>query len=67
MPTISRQRQIRIVERVTRIDDALLGGIVKSLRLLDVAARADAGLLAHLRLVQQRAEGVALGRDWSAS
>ena len=42
------QRQIRIVERVLRIDDALFGRIVEGLRLLDVAARADAGLLARL-------------------
>ena len=60
-PTISVKRQICIIERIARIDDALFGGIVEGLRLVHVAARADAGLLARLGLVQQRAEGFALG------
>ena len=60
-PTISRQRQVGIVEGVARIDDALFGGIVKSLRLVHIAARADTGLLTRRGLVQQRAEGLAFG------
>jgi hypothetical protein len=43
-----------------RIDDALLGRIVERLGLLDVAARADAGLLARSGLVEQGPEGIAL-------
>ena len=39
-----------------RIDDALLGRVVETLRLFDVAARTDARLLAVLRLGQQGAE-----------
>ena len=44
-----------------RIDDALLGRVVETLRLLDVAARTDAGLLARSRLTEQGSKGIALG------
>jgi hypothetical protein len=54
------EREIGIVQRALRVDDGLFGGIVERLRLLDVAARTDAGLLARLGLIQQRAEGIAL-------
>ncbi len=55
------QRKIRIIERVFRIDDTLFRCIVKSLRLIDVAARADTGLLTRFGLVQKRAECLAFG------
>ena len=53
-------RKIGIVQRIARVDDGLFGRVVKSLCLVHVAARADAGLLARLGLVQQRAERFAL-------
>ena len=55
------QREIRIIERVARIDDALLRGVKEGLRLFHVAARPDTGLLAGLGLIQQRIEGLTLG------
>ena len=59
-PTISLSARFRIVERVLGIDDTLYRGIIKRLRLLDVAARADPGLLPCLGLIQELSEGFAL-------
>jgi hypothetical protein len=54
------ERQVRVIEGILRMDDALLGCIVKRLRLLDVAARADPGLLASSRLVEECTECITL-------
>jgi hypothetical protein len=57
-----RQRKRRIIECISRIDDALFGGIIKSLCLVHVATRADTGLLPRFCLVQKRAELFTLGK-----
>ena len=47
------EREIGIIERVLRIDHSLYRGIVKRLRLLDVAARPDTGFFPRLGLIQE--------------
>jgi len=53
--------QMRIVQDVLRVDDALLGRVVERLCLCYVAVRAHSRLFARLGLAQQRTECVALG------
>ena len=60
-PTIWVSARFASSKRIARIDDALFRRIVEGLCLVHVAARADAGLLARLGLVQQRVECFALG------
>ena len=52
--------EIRIIQGVPGIDDALLGGIVERLCLFDVAARTDPGRFTGSGLIEQAGEGVAL-------